>query len=651
MLVLANKVNSQQKIILVGNPNVGKSVIFGFLTGAYATVSNYPGTTVSLSKGETKLGDRTCEVIDTPGVNSLIPMSEDEAVTRNLLLAENGIIIQVADAKNLSRALPLTFQLMELEIPFVFVINMCDEAAKNGIKIDAKKLEEILGVPVVTTVATRGLGLPQLQEKMASAQISSYSLKYSGVFSEALKEIAAEIPDTVVGKRACASMLLSGDRTVVERLKKVLAPEAKTKIESLCRKVAAQFAEPVSFLMGRERLAQGQIILNRVLSAQKKERSFFQFLNRWTMHPFLGLVVLAGVLEIVYLFVGKFGAGIAVDFIEKGIFGKYISPGSVWLVDRIFSEAHPITRFFHDALVGPYGLITMGLSYGFAIVLPIVTTFFIAFSLMEDSGYLPRLAVMVNRCFKWMGLNGKAVLPMVLGLGCDTMATLTTRILETKKQRVIVTLLLALAVPCSAQLGVLLGMFGKMPVWTFWVWLSVIIGIMFFVGFASNKILKGEPNAFVMEIPPLRIPQFGNVAKKTLSRLEWYVKEAVPLFLLGTFILFLLDAVHVLGVLQRAASPLVVTILGLPKEAANAFLIGFLRRDYGATGFFDMFNHGQLNVMQALVALVVITLFIPCVANVFMIVKEHGGRTALKMVSFIFPFAFLVGGILRWILK
>ena len=269
---------------------------------------------------------------------------------------------------------------------------------------------------------------------------------------------------------------------------------------------------------------------------------------------------------------------------------------------------------------------------------------------MEDSGYLPRLAIMVNRFFKRMGLNGKAVLPMVLGLGCDTMATLTARILETKKQRLIVTLLLALAVPCSAQLGVLLGMFGKMPLWTFVVWLGLIAGVMFLVGYASNKIIAGENGAFVMEIPPLRMPQFGNVCRKTVSRLEWYVKEAIPLFLLGTFILFLLDSLHLLKGMQRLATPLVVSFLGLPPEAANAFLIGFLRRDYGATGFFDMYNRGRLSVAQALVALVVITLFVPCVANIFMIVKEHGAKVALRMVFFIFPFAFLIGGVLHWML-
>ncbi|MDO8526600.1 MAG: ferrous iron transport protein B [Deltaproteobacteria bacterium] len=660
-----------QNIFLVGNPNVGKSVIFGCLTGSYATVSNYPGTTVALSKGEALIEGHTYQVIDTPGINSLIPMSEDESVTRNVLLDNDGFVIQVADAKNLMRALPLTFQLQEMGVRMVLVINMCDEAAKTGIKIDAQKLEAALGIPIITTVATQKLGIPLLKERLKEAKVCRFRWKYSPVFEEAIQYINDLLPEDLENKHSLAGMLLAGDKHIHLRLKIKVAPTEWNAIEAKCQQVAAQFAEPVSFLLNRERSALAQSVLGTTTTTTQSNHFWKNKLSAWTMHPFIGIVILAGILEAVYLFVGKFGAGTAVNFIENNIFGRYISPPSIWLFDHlcIFPHTHElknglllgaytlngqaniIVKTIHDCFVGPYGLITMGLSYGIAIVLPIVTTFFIAFSLMEDSGYLPRLAVMVNRLFKWMGLNGKAVLPMVLGLGCDTMATLTTRILESKKQRVIVTLLLALAVPCSAQLGVLLGMFGTMPMWTFWVWLCVMGGVMFFVGFACDKILKGEGNAFVMEIPPLRVPQFSNVAKKTLSHLEWYVKEAIPLFLLGTFILFLLDALHLLTSIQKLAAPLVVKVLGLPMEASNAFLIGFLRRDYGATGFFDMYSHGRLTVVQALVALVVITLFVPCVANVFMMVKEHGGKVAARMVFFIFPFAFLVGGILNWILR
>jgi len=289
----------------------------------------------------------------------------------------------------------------------------------------------------------------------------------------------------------------------------------------------------------------------------------------------------------------------------------------------------------------------MGLSYGLAIVLPIVATFFTAFALLEDSGYLPRLAVMSDRVFRLMGLNGKAVLPMVLGLGCDTMATLTTRILTTKKERILATLLLALGVPCSAQLGVILAMLAAVPFSAAAIWFAAVAGVMVAVGWLAARLVPGERGDFVIELPPMRLPILSNVLAKTVARVEWYLKEALPLFLVGTFLLFLLDRLKLLGAVTRAGEPLVTGILGLPAEASAAFLIGFLRRDFAATRLFDMSRDGGLSVVQLVVAMVTITLFIPCIANVFMIAKERGWRTAAAMAAFIFPLAFAVGGLVR----
>ncbi|MBI5810234.1 MAG: ferrous iron transporter B [Deltaproteobacteria bacterium] len=258
---------------------------------------------------------------------------------------------------------------------------------------------------------------------------------------------------------------------------------------------------------------------------------------------------------------------------------------------------------------------------------------------------------MVDKIFKLMGLNGKAVLPMVLGLGCDTMATMTTRILETKKERVIVTLLLALGVPCSAQLGVILGMLSSVSMAAAAVWAGVVLSIIFTVGFLASKVLPGEASDFILEIPPMRVPQFSNIVLKTLVRVEWYLKEALPLFILGTFTLFVLDKTRALGALERLASPVVKGFLGLPVEATQAFIVGFLRRDYGAAGLLALQKNGMLDPLQVVVSLVTITLFIPCIANLFMIIKERGVKAAVWMTAFIFPFAFLVGGVLNQVLR
>jgi len=289
----------------------------------------------------------------------------------------------------------------------------------------------------------------------------------------------------------------------------------------------------------------------------------------------------------------------------------------------------------------------MGLTYAIAIVLPVVATFFLIFGFLEDSGYIPRLAIFCDRVFRVMGLNGKAVLPMVLGLGCDTMATLTTRILPTRKERLLAMLLLALGVPCSAQLGVILAMLAVVPFAAGMVWFTALAAVMITVGWLAARVLPGERGAFVVELPPMRLPALENVLSKTAARVEWYLKEALPLFLVGTFVLFLLDRLKLLGVIIRAGEPLVTGVLGLPKEASAAFLIGFLRRDFAATRLFDMSRSGGLDTVQIVVAMVTITLFIPCIANVFMIAKERGWKTAAAMAAFIFPLAFATGGLVR----
>jgi ferrous iron transport protein B len=310
-----------------------------------------------------------------------------------------------------------------------------------------------------------------------------------------------------------------------------------------------------------------------------------------------------------------------------------------------------VGKFAHDLLVGPYGIVTMALTYAIAIVLPVVITFFLFFGVLEDSGYLPRLAVMLNRIFRKMGLNGKAVLPMVLGLGCDTMATLTTRILETKKEATIVTLLLALGVPCSAQLGVIMAMLGPLAPAATIIWLSVIIGTIFMVGFLASKVVPGQTGDFILEIPPVRVPKLSNIAIKVMARTEWYLKEAVPLFIVGTLLLYVLDALHLLTKIQTVFAPLVVGALGLPAEASNAFVIGFLRRDYGAAGLFMMQQDGKLDGIQTLVALTTITLFIPCVANFLVILKERGRKAGFAIAGFVLFFAFGFGALMNFTLR
>lgn len=637
------------KVLLIGNPNVGKSALFGLLTGRYVTVSNYPGTTVEVTYGNAELNKTRTVVIDTPGVNSLVPMSEDERVTRDILLSErHGVIVQVADTKNLRRGLLITIQLAEMGVPFILDLNMDDEARSRGIVVDQDALASILGIEVVKTVAIRKRGIDRLLKAIMHPRPSELSLQYDTGIEQGIRDISSILPDATIAKRSLALMLLAGDDSLKTWLHANLPDHTIEEIDRIRQGVQSRYHNSLGYLINQHRMRKADDILTRVQSRHEAGTGskLAHKVGSLSMHPLYGLPIMLLVLYLVYQFVGVLGAGNAVDFLEETIFGGYLNPWIVKAVDLFM----PVP-FIKELLVGEYGLITMALTYAIAIVLPIVGFFFIAFGILEDSGYLPRLAVMVNRVFNIMGLNGKAVLPMILGFGCDTMATLTTRILETNKERVLVTLLLALGIPCSAQLGVILGMVSGLSGLATTIWIGTVVTVMFLVGYLTSKVLPGEPSDFVLELPPIRIPQLSNIVVKTVARVEWYLREAVPLFILGTLILFAGNKIGVLAYVQRVTDPIVVNFLGLPSKAAEAFVIGFLRRDYGAAGLFKLAKEGMLDPIQIVVSLVVMTLFVPCIANFFMMVKERGIRTALYMVAFIFPFAFLVGGLLNWVLR
>lgn len=623
-------------VILVGNPNVGKSALFGALTGRYVEISNFPGTTVELSTGQTD----GMPLVDTPGIQSLHARSDDERVTRDILLARGGgLVLQVADARNLRRSLLLTMQLAELDRPLLLDVNMVDEARERGIQVDTARLEQVLGAQVVPTVAVTGEGIETLRSRFQSAHPVRHRVRYDAVIEDAVGRMEPLLEQRDGDARAISLMILAGDGELAARY----GAAHRAEIEALVARTAERYPRPLNFVLTQQRLhAVDELVAAVVRHPETRQAHAGETLGRLALHPVWGVPVLLAALTLFYLFVGRLGAGVLVNWMEKVVFGRGVNPLAIWLVGFI---PVPLVR---DLLVGPYGLITMALTYGIAIVMPIVLTFFIAFGLLEDSGYLPRLAVMMDRPFKALGLNGKAVLPMVLGLGCDTMATMTTRILETRKDRLMVTLLLALGVPCSAQLGVIMGMTAYLPPAAVVVWGVVVTGVMFAVGWAASRVIPGERSDFILELPPIRRPQLVNIVVKTVARLEWYLKEVLPLFALGTLLLFVLDRTGALHLLERWAAPLVEGGLGLPRATTASFIVGFLRRDYGAAGLFALARAGALSVPQVLVSLVVITLFVPCVANVLVIAREHGAKVAVWVVGFVFPFAFAVGVLLHF---
>ncbi len=736
-----------KKVVLVGNPNVGKSVIFRLLTGNYVMVSNFPGTTVEVSRGKLSLGGLNYEVVDTPGVQSLVPQSEDERVTCEVLLQEKpDLIIQVADAKNLRRTLLLASQLVEFGIPMVLVLNMMDEAQERGIEIDTRGLSNLLSVPVVETVAIYSKGRRQLLQAMQNTAAPRDPLRETAPTKHVYSVLngSGSIPGALavewlsLGDSGFRSQLESSLGTVaMDRLQYAQTSYSETSRRSLVRDLAqgrndfldlsvaafkkkregklleagasrssrvwlvllisglalfvwnefgamlgawtpyAAVTRRVAAMLARDPGAGGifsALLWSKASSGRGQfglalEALHFLFFIAPVVIPFgiliarskkfthefgiltrkavTGIPILLCVLLLLYEFVGYTGAQTLVGFLEDIVFGRYLVP----LIQRIVPAG-----FLFDLIVGQYGLVSMGLVYALAIVLPVVGTFFIAFGLLEDSGYLPRLSILSDRVMRWMGLNGKATLPMVLGLGCCTMATITTRVLNTRKERLIATLLLALGIPCSAQLGVILGIAASFSSAATLTVIGVVASQLLLVGFLSSKLIRGRASEFIFEIPPIRVPQLRNLLLKTGYRIKWYLKEAVPLFLYGTVVLFAMDKIRVSGRsllewVQVGLAPVLTGILHLPAQESSAFVLGFLRRDYGAAGMFQLARSGMLTAQQVVVSLVVITLFVPCLASFLVIVKEQGTKRAIAITSFIVPFAVGVGAALSWVLR
>jgi ferrous iron transport protein B len=625
---------------------VGKSVIFQQLTGRYVTVSNYPGTTVEVSRGSAQEIPETV-VIDTPGVITLPPQSEDECVTESVLLHEPlRAIVQVGDAKNLRRTLLLTVQLAEMGVPFVLDLNMMDEAGARGVTVDHALLAKHIDAAVIPTTAVRGEGIEALTMAIRSSRVPDFRVRYPRQIEREITEISSQLPETSIAPRALALMWLSNDPLTRDWIREHSDETTYEQLDARRQRLEDATQEPLPAAIQRARLDFVERVGSLVLSdSGEGDRSLGARLGRLSTHPVWGLGILAGVLLGLYWFVGIFGAGVLVDALEGRFFGEIINPRVVDGINRLI----PI-EWLADFLVGEYGLWTMGMTYALALILPIVSTFFLAFGVMEDSGYLPRLTVLTNRLFRMMGLNGKAVMPMVLGLGCVTMATLTTRIMSSKRDRLLVILLLALAVPCSAQLGVVMGMLAGVSFGATVIWGTVVLLVLLAVGWLAAKLIPGVRSELLIELPPLRWPVWSNVFTKTLARLEWYLKEVLPLFLIGAAAMFVADRTGVLAWMTGAAEPLVSGWLGLPAESSAAFLQGFLRRDFGATGLFVMESQGMLSPLQVVVAMVTVTLFIPCVASVFVIAKERGWRTSLGMLVLIMPLAFVVGGLLNRVL-
>jgi len=564
------------KILLMGNPNVGKSVIFSRLTGVNVIASNYPGTTVSYTRGSMKLGEEMAEVIDVPGTYTLEPTSEAEEIASQML-DTGDMVINVVDATNLERNLYLTQQLLERDIPVVVALNIWDDTKHRGIHIDLDKLQELLGVPVIPTVAVSGQGIKELVESIPKASS----------------------PDIPAHSR----------------------DQRWTAIGS---------------------------IIDQVQHITHRHHTWLERLGDASVKPLTGGVIALAVMV---------GAFFVIRFIGESLIGYVLDPlfNTLWAPLLLgLSDFLGGSGILHDIVIGKitggevnfveaFGLLSSGLYVPLAMVLPYIISFYLVLGLLEDIGYLPRLGVLMDTVMHRLGLHGYSIIPTLLGFGCNVPAILATRILESKRERFIAATLISIAIPCAALQAMIFGLVGQRG----GQYVAIVYGTLFIVwiilGFILNHTVKGFSPELLIEIPPYRLPPWRTVLQKLWMRTYGFLREAIPIILGAVLVI---NVLHILGVFDAIANftaPVVSGLLGLPKEAVVALVIGFLRKDVAL----GMLAPLGLTAEQLVVGSVVLAMFFPCIATFVVLLRELGVVNMLKATGVMVSATLITGGILN----
>jgi len=566
------------KILLMGNPNVGKSVVFNRFTGADVIVSNYAGTTVEFTKGSMRIEGQHAELIDVPGTYTLDPTCKAEQIAVEMLKA-GDVVINVVDATNLERSLNLTLQLLKRKAPVIVALNFWDETKHRGISIDVEKLERILGVPCVPICAVTGEGINQLVERIKDAKSSAF--KYDE----------------------------------------------------------------------KERWHEVGNIVGKVQTITHRHHTLLERLGDASVRPTTGLPIAVVVLFLAFKVIRFIGEGL-IGYVGEPVFENFWAPLMLKLSGLLGSEG-----FFHDLIIGQlidgkidfgqsFGLLTTGLFVPLAAVLPYVVAFYLVLSFLEDLGYIPRLAVMVDTLMHKLGLHGFAMVPMMLGLGCNVPGALSTRVLETRRERFIAATIMAIGVPCAALQAMVVGLLGKHGLGNLAIVYGTLFAVWVLLGVLLNRVLKGESPEIFIEIPPYRIPYLRGLSKKIWIRIKWFIKEAIPFVLLGVLLVNILYTLGIIQFVGRITAPVITKVLGLPQEAVGALIIGFLRKDVAVGMLIPL----GLTVKQLIIASVVLAMYFPCVATFTTLAKELGFVDMLKSAGIMIVSSLIVGGVLNLIL-
>jgi ferrous iron transport protein B len=631
-------------IAVVGNMNVGKTSLFSRICDGKIKSINMSRNTVSINTGNIKGTDK--RAFDMPGICSIFSHNEDEKTSRDILLPQKtdcdiqGIIL-MADAKNLKRSVAIAIQYAEYGLPMLLDINMIDEAASRGIKIDYEKLSEILGIDVCTTIARDGIGVQKVLSCLSDMRTASKLIEYPVWIEQYLEIVTKFLKSSEISPRVIGILLIAGDSGIEEYVESKFGTGMLEQLKNMAEEYRREDPLSCSIILTNLFNKKAEQIINKVQKVDPPSKNpFLVKFGDWCTQLSTGIPITIALLYLVYLFVGSFGATFLVDTINEILFEGFLIPWMTKLVDPLPSA------FIRDMIVDPdFGILPAGVFLAMGLVLPVLFCFYIAFGILEDSGYLSRMSIMLDKLFRRMGLNGKGVIPLVMGFSCITMAILTTRMLDTKKERNIATFILLLGMPCAPLLAVMFIILGRMPFSASVTVFGIIFLQILIAGFLADKILPGERTPLLMELPPIRLPQPIQILKMSASKTYFFMKEAVPVFILASLIVFLFERMGGLAALERVLEPIINGFMGLPAKSVQVFIKTIIRRESGAAEIEHL--SGIYDNVQLVVNLLVMTFLAPCMNATIVLFKERGSKAAITIMVTVMIYAILIGSIVN----
>jgi ferrous iron transport protein B len=639
------EVGAKLTVGLAGNANVGKSVVFNQLTGLHQHVGNWPGKTVKKAEGTLVFNGYTIDVVDLPGIYSLSTYGLEERVSREYIVVEHpDAIVNVVDASSLERNLFFTTQLMELEPHLIIALNQMDIAEKKGIKIDVAKLSKLLGAPVIPTTAIKNVGLIELMTEVVKIHEEETPpvkpLLFGPEIEEIISGIIADVTrvETPYPQRFVAVKLLEGDAEMQD-VSYPQVPELKEKVEEARRRIEEIHGHDAASALTSERYVNASRIASEVTTTVEPRRSPWAGIQEATSHPVFGYIIMVAIV------LGMFYSVFTLGDYASSLLGQ----GFAALEKAYYGAAGlgPWQSFVWNGLLG-------GLVAGTTIALPYIVPFFLALSLLEDSGYLARVAFLMDSLMHKIGLHGKGFIPIMLGFGCNVPAILASNIMETERERLICAFVSSL-VPCAARSIVIMGVvatyLGLGPAAALY---AIDFVLIFVLGRIAFKTLPGEPVGLIMEMPGYKLPSAKITAQRTWFRLKDFVFEAFPIIVVGNFVVYLANVLGLLSVAGWVLSPVTVLWLGLPAATGVVLIFGVLRKEMTLILLASIMGTTNLALIltpaQMFVFAFVVMLYVPCVATIAVLAREFGARKAVLISVIEIVVAVSLGGIIFRIL-